>query len=606
MQVASGDSVYLYEGSLHATLATDFALQNETFDIISTSAGTYETFAGLAEGGAFTVGGTPFSITYKGGAKAADVVLAATAAPAAHGAIVGAVCDDFNDNGRLDPGEPGLQGWTVYLDDNGNSALDPSEARAITDANGNFSFTNLAAGTYTLREVLPTGWTQTLPGGATMSYSIPLGTGAGADDENFLNVAVSVVAPASATLDPATGMTAALTTLGANVAESEANLTYTWTATGPAVPIFSDNADNTAKKTTAAFSSAGAYEFTVTIADTAGRTATSVVDVTVNQTLTSVVVSPSSADLSANATQQFTATANDQFGHPLLTQPASFAWSTTVGGIDAAGCFAAQAASGSGDVEAAVGPISGSCPVTVVDHRPTVVNKASVAFNSTPETTAALAVLGANVDENETNLTYAWSATGPAAPSFSDNADNAAKNVTAAFSSAGAYEFTATITDTGGMTATSVVDATVDQTLTSIVVSPSSVSLSANATQQFTATAYDQFGHPLLTQPAFTWSATAGTGTIDGAGLFTPGSGSGDVEAAVGSVNGSSTVMVVPAVTSLSPAVGPLAGGTTVLITGAGFSGRHSRGFLERRRRAVLRSTRRRRLRPQARRAQAR
>ena len=61
------------------------------------------------------------------------------------------------------------------------------------------------------------------------------------------------------------------------------------------------------------------------------------------------------------------------------------------------------------------------------------------------------------------------------------------------------------------MTATSSVNVTVNQTLTAITVSPASINLTAGATQQFTATAEDQFGAALATQPTFTWATTAGT-----------------------------------------------------------------------------------------------
>ena len=33
----------------------------------------------------------------------------------------------MNGNGVKDPGEPGLSGWTVYLDANANGQLDPGE-----------------------------------------------------------------------------------------------------------------------------------------------------------------------------------------------------------------------------------------------------------------------------------------------------------------------------------------------------------------------------------------------------------------------------------------------------------------------------------------------
>ncbi len=85
----------------------------------------------------------------------------------------------------------------------------------------------------------------------------------------------------------------------------------------------------------------------------------------------------------------------------------------------------------------------------------------------------------------------------------------------------------------------------VNQTLTSIVVSPNTASVLQGATQQFTAQALDQFHQPMANQPAFTWSASAGT--VSTAGLFTAPSSAGSctVTAKSGSVTGTATVTIV-------------------------------------------------------------
>ena len=90
---------------------------------------------------------------------------------------------------------------------------------------------------------------------------------------------------------------------------AKSNLTYTWATTGtpPAAVSFSANGSNAAKNTTATFSKAGSYTFQVTITDAGGLTATSSVTVTVNQTLTSIAVTPATPALASHATQQFTA-----------------------------------------------------------------------------------------------------------------------------------------------------------------------------------------------------------------------------------------------------------------------------------------------------------
>ena len=135
---------------------------------------------------------------------------------------------------------------------------------------------------------------------------------------------------------------------------------------------------------------------------------------------------------------------------------------------------------------------------------------------------------------------------------FSANGTNAAKNTTATFTRAGTYSFVVTIRDAGGQTAQSSVTVTVDQTLTSVTVSPASATVAAGGTQQFAATARDQFGQPLAGQPAFTWSIDAGgVGTVSATGLYqapAAGSGTATVRATAGSLSGTAAVTVTPVV----------------------------------------------------------
>jgi hypothetical protein len=177
----------------------------------------------------------------------------------------------------------------------------------------------------------------------------------------------------------------------------------------------------------------------------------------------------------------------------------------------------------------------------------TVANPAQAASNPVTGTSVGLSVLGQE-NGSDNGLTYTWSSTGPAAVSFSSNGTNAAKNTTATFTKAGAYTFTATISD-GTNTVTSNVGVTVSQTLTSATVSPATATVANGATQQFTATALDQFGNALATQPTFTWSIDAGgIGTVNSTGLYTApatGTGSATVRATSGSTNAAAAVSVV-------------------------------------------------------------
>src|SRR4030095_4217031 len=106
--------------------------------------------------------------------------------------------------------------------------------------------------------------------------------------------------------------------------------------------------------------------FQVVIRDSGNLTVTSAVTMSVSQTLTSIVVSPASASVATNATQQFSAAPRDQFATALTSQP-SFGWTVSGGGsISASGLFTAGAtAGGPFTVTATSGAVNGTAQVTV-------------------------------------------------------------------------------------------------------------------------------------------------------------------------------------------------------------------------------------------------
>ncbi len=81
--------------------------------------------------------------------------------------------------------------------------------------------------------------------------------------------------------------------------------------------------------------------------------------------LTTVTVSPPTASIQANGTQQLSARADDQFGQPLNPQP-PFSWSTTGGAVTPSGLYTAgSTAGGPFTVTADSGGVRGSATVTV-------------------------------------------------------------------------------------------------------------------------------------------------------------------------------------------------------------------------------------------------
>jgi hypothetical protein len=177
--------------------------------------------------------------------------------------------------------------------------------------------------------------------------------------------APTVATPAAATPNPVVGTTTNLTVLGQE-GGTDSGLTYTWGASGPASVLYSDNGTNTAKSTIATFSSAGSYVFTVTIADASNQTTTSTVNVTVNATLTSIIVNPGAPGVADGQTQMFSASAFDQFDNPMT---AAFTWSVddgSVGSVDGTGLYSAPTGGpGSATVRASSGTVSGTASVAI-------------------------------------------------------------------------------------------------------------------------------------------------------------------------------------------------------------------------------------------------
>ncbi|MBI5217056.1 MAG: hypothetical protein HY960_14975, partial [Ignavibacteriae bacterium] len=90
--------------------------------------------------------------------------------------ISGMKFNDMDGDGTKDEGDSGLSGWRIYLN---GSATDS----ATTDANGNYSLTNLGPGTYTLSEGVQAGWVQTTANPSAITTS----SGTDVSGQNFGN-----------------------------------------------------------------------------------------------------------------------------------------------------------------------------------------------------------------------------------------------------------------------------------------------------------------------------------------------------------------------------------------------------------------------------------
>ena len=97
---------------------------------------------------------------------------------------------DSDNNGGEDNSrsnlEPTLTGVTIYLDTDNNGILDEGEPSQETDSNDRYLFEGLQAGTYTVREIVPDGFTQTAP--TDGAYTVTLNDDEAIADLDFGNV----------------------------------------------------------------------------------------------------------------------------------------------------------------------------------------------------------------------------------------------------------------------------------------------------------------------------------------------------------------------------------------------------------------------------------
>lgn len=105
------------------------------------------------------------------------------------GEIHGTVWNDLNGDGiRQSASEAGIANRVLFLDQNQNGLLDTGETSVTTGSDGTYAFTSLATGTYTVAEVLPSGWQQTtyssrsVTVGASQSYTFNFNSLGGVND----------------------------------------------------------------------------------------------------------------------------------------------------------------------------------------------------------------------------------------------------------------------------------------------------------------------------------------------------------------------------------------------------------------------------------------
>jgi len=89
-----------------------------------------------------------------------------TAPPASTYSISGKVFNDINGDGVRSSDDPGLSGWTVRL-----TGPDGTSKTETTSYDGSYTFIGLSPGTYTVSEVLQSGWSATSPASRSATIS---------------------------------------------------------------------------------------------------------------------------------------------------------------------------------------------------------------------------------------------------------------------------------------------------------------------------------------------------------------------------------------------------------------------------------------------------
>jgi hypothetical protein len=287
------------------------------------------------------------------------------------------------------------------------------------------------------------------------------------------------------------------------------------------------------------------------------------------RTTRSLTLTPTTATMAVNGTQQFTAVAKASNGAVLNVTPT---WSVVAGGgtITQTGLFTAGTTAGTftntvsvtcSGVTSFATVIVTAGPLATITVTP---NPGTMPINTALQYTA----VGKDANGNVVAITPVWSVTA------GGGAIDAASGLFTAGATTGT--FTNTVRATSGTifgTATAIVTA---GPAASIVVTPNPATVQTNATQQFTATFKDAGGNVVAGTPV--WSIVNGGGAINAVtGLFTAGGVAGPfpktVRAASGALADTATVFVVsspaPIVNLGSVSgVGILAGSTVTCITG--------------------------------------
>lgn len=410
--------------------------------------------------------------------------------------------------------------------------------------------TSVPAVTYTATGGTVSGSGSYTAGATPGSFRVIVASSSRADTST-----VTVVAPPAATLNSLV-LTPASVSLSAG-ATRQFNVAATWSDGGTAVPPVTYSATGGTISTGGLFtagSTAGA--FVVIVSHNGGSLAdTSAVTVIVPVTLTALVMTPATVSLNTGTTQQFSVVANWSDGG---TTVPTLSYTASGGTVSAGGLYTAGSTAGSFRLIVSANGWADTSAVTI----------------SVPAATLTALVLTPSSVTLNTNTLHqfsvsaTWSDGGTTVPAVTFSATGGSvipNGQYTAGTTAGTFRV---IVSANGRADTSAVTITAPAvTISSIALTPGSVSLATDATQQYSATATMSDGST-QSNPTLTWTATGGT--IDGSRLYRAGSTGGTFRVVAISTNGRADTSLVtltsPTATVSSVSVTP---GSISLNTGA-------------------------------------
>ncbi|MBL8923425.1 MAG: hypothetical protein JNJ54_31520, partial [Myxococcaceae bacterium] len=415
----------------------------------------------------------------------------------------------------------------------------------------------------------PITWTTTAPGSSISMAGIFT---AGQSNGTFPNSVTAATPGGTGTVSASTGVTITGGTGGsvATITISPASpslavgATQQFTATAlnamgqvvPGAPITWSVVNGGGAISMAGLFTAGnvAGSFANTVRASSG-TASSTVSVTVTPgPVATVTVTPAAVTLAPGGMTTFTAQARDSFNNVV---PSTFTWSATAaaGTITQGGAFTASATLGTYNaaVTATAGTVAGSANVTIQAGALASLTIAPPLAMVQAGGTSGFTVTGRDAMGVVVPVTPTWSV-------VSGGGTINASGIFTAGTTAGTFANTVRA-EANGLTAFASVQVQPGPVL-SVVVTPSSATLAAGTTQQFTAEARDAFMNAVPI--GFAWASQPAAGTITAGGFFTAGLTAGSfpnaVTATATGVNGFASVTVTGGMTG-GGAAGGSAGG---------------------------------------------